>query len=286
MHHAKPAFLLALLLVLPGCASRRPAAIMSWAEYQTRSVQWPYILQFDLPRGALLYYGARHTNAPAHPQVKEIERLWTAFKPTMAYNEGGSPPVEQTSDLAVERYGEAGLVRFLAARDDIPVASLDPDRGEEVAYLRQSFAATDVKLFFVLRAVAQYIGARGRDGVENELQRVLAIFNRLPGLSGPPRSVEEVDSAFTSRLPGQGSYHATPLKWFDPTVDETFLNEISRASNEYRDRAIIAKLDRSVADDHRVFAVVGGTHVVMQERALGALLGVRGRSPTHVGAIR
>lgn len=280
MTHASPAFLLALLLALPGCVSRQPVAIMSWSEYQTRSVQWPYILQFDPPRGALLYYGARHTNAPSDPQVQEIERLWTTFKPTVAFNEGGSPPVEETRDLAVERFGEAGLIRFLAARDDIPVASLDPDRGEEVAYLRQLFAATEVKLFFVLRAVAQYGDARGRDGVENELQRVLSIFNRVPGLSGPPRSVGEVDSALTQRLPGQGSYHATPLKWFDPTAAETFLNEISRASNEYRDRTIIAKLDRSVADGHRVFAVVGGTHVVMQEHALGARLGVRGRSPT------
>jgi len=94
MNHAARALLLALLLVLAGCVSRPPAAIMSWAEYQTRrrSVQWPYILQFDPPRGSLLYYGARHTNAPADPQVQEIERLWTALKPTIAFNEGGSPP--------------------------------------------------------------------------------------------------------------------------------------------------------------------------------------------------
>ena len=165
-------------------------------------------------------------------------------------------------------------------RDDIPVASLDPDRAEEVAYLRQSFPAMDVKLFFVLRAVAQYADTRGRDGVDSELQRVLIIFDRVPGLGGPPRSEVEVDAAFGERFPNQGSYHATPLTWFDPTRAETFLNRISRASNEYRDRAIIAKLGRSVADGQRVFAVVGGTHVVMQEHALGALLGVRGRSPT------
>jgi hypothetical protein len=279
MNHAKRA-LLALLLVQSGCMSRQPIAIMSWEEYRTRSVQWPYILQFDPPRGTLLYYGARHTNVPADPQVQEIERLWTAFKPSMVFNEGGSPPVEETRDLAVERYGEAGLVRFLAARDDIPVASLDPDRGEEVAYLRRLFSATDVKLFFVLRAVAQYADTRGRDGVESELQRVLTIFNRVPGLGGPPRSVGEVDAAFAERLPGEKSYHATPLKWFDPTLAATFLNEISRASNEYRDRTIITTLGRSIAEGQRVFAVVGGTHVMMQEHALGALLGVRGRSPT------
>jgi hypothetical protein len=90
----------------------------------------------------------------------------------------------------------------------------------------------------------------------------------------------DVDAAFAVRFPDEGGYHATPLRWFDPTRAETFLNRISQISNEYRDRSIIAKLGKSVADGQRVFAVVGGTHVVMQEQALSALLGVRGRSPT------
>jgi len=95
-------------------------------------------------------------------------------------------------------------------RDDIPVASLDPDRAEEVAYLRQSFPAMDVKLFFVLHAVAQYADTRGRDGVDSELQRVLTIFNRVPGLGGPPRSEGEVDAAFGERFPNQGRYQGSP----------------------------------------------------------------------------
>ncbi len=105
----------------------------------------------------------------------------------MAFNEGGPPPIEGTPTSAVEKYGEPGLVRFLAARDDIPVASLDPERAEEVAHLRQSFPATDVKLFFVLRAIAQFADRKGPDGVDAELERVLAIYNAAPGLGGSPR---------------------------------------------------------------------------------------------------
>ena len=45
---------------------------------------------------------------------------------------------------AVGLVGEAGFVRFLAARDDVPVTTLDPSRAEEVAHLRLTFPATVV----------------------------------------------------------------------------------------------------------------------------------------------
>jgi hypothetical protein len=268
---------LAALMATAGCTSARDAPIMTWPRYASLSVRWPYVIRFDPSRGSLLYYGASHTYSTTDPQVAEIERLWTSFRPTMAFNEGGHPPIEATITSAVERYGEPGLVRFLAARDDIPVASLDPERAEEVAHLRQSFPATDVKLFFVLRAIAQFAERKGPDGVDVELERVLAIYNATPGLGASPRTISEVAAAFGDRFPDSGSYRMTPLRWFDPVESDTVLNRISRASNDYRDRAIVAVLGRSVADGQRVFAVVGGTHVVMQEQALTSTLGVRGR---------
>lgn len=254
---------------------------MTWEEYGRRSVPWPHLVRFDPPRGSLLYYGARHTYSPHDVQVEQIERLWTCFQPTIAFNEGGNPPVEASRDAAVEKHGEAGLVRFLAARDDVPVASLDPDRAEEVAHLRRLCSPSEVKLFFVLRAVAQFAERRGPDAVDAELERVLASFNRSPGLGVAPRSIAEVAAAFGETLPDADGYRKTPLRWFDPMRSETFLNRVSRSDSEYRDRVMVAVLARSVADGQRVFAVVGGTHVVMQERALNALVGARGRSPRN-----
>jgi hypothetical protein len=267
------------VILAASCSSDRRVAIMSWPEYRARSVQWPYVREFDTPRGSLLYYGAQHTYSPRDHQVEQIVRLWTSFEPTMAFNEGGNPPVEPTLEAAVEKYGEAGLVRFLAACDDIPVASLDPDRAQEVAHLRARFSAADVKLFFVLRAVAQFADRKGPAAVDAELERVLAIFNGSPGLGVAPRSISEVSIAFEQRFPGSGGYQATPLRWFDPTRADTFLNRVSRASSDYRDQAIVSTLGMSVADGQRVFAVIGGSHVVMQENALGAVLGVRGHRP-------
>ena len=137
-----------------------------------------------------------------------------------------------------------------------------------------------MKLFFVLRAVAQYAERKGPATVEAELERVLAIFNGSPGLDIAPRSIDEVSTTFEQRFPGSGGYQATPLRWFDPTRTDTFLNRVSRASSDYRDQAIVSTLSRRVARGQRVFAVIGGSHVVMQENALNTVLGVRGHRPT------
>ena len=262
------ALLLVVALAGAGCALRPSGDILTWQEYDRLDVQWPYILRLASGRGELLYYGIRHTYSPDDPQIDEIEKLWTAFRPDIAFNEGGNPPIESSREEAVRKGGEGAFVRFLAARDNVPVASLDPSRAEEVAYLKRSFPAEEIKLIFVLRSVAQHVNRGAEAPVEKEVERVLGIHNATPGLMGPPRTLDEVAAAYRQRLPGRGELRDTPMSWFDPMLEETFLNRIARASSEYRDRFMVEKLRSHLAEGHRVFAVVGGTHVVMQEPAL------------------
>ena len=69
---------------------------------------------------------------------------------------GGDPPTEKIKDNAVNRWGERGFVRFLAARDRVPVHSLDPTRAAEVDDSCKKFSPEEVKLFFILRTVSEY----------------------------------------------------------------------------------------------------------------------------------
>jgi hypothetical protein len=257
------------------CASG-PPRIMSWSEYSKLRPEWPRVVRLSHGQGELLYYGGRHTYLPADPQIDEIERLWSSFRPTIALNEGGNPPVEASRELQVLKSGEAGWVRFLAARDDVPVISLDPSRSEEVAHLSRTFSRQDVKLFFLLRGVWQFRSRDQPGTLEAEVERVLRIYNATPGMGGPPRTEAEVVPIYQRRFAGQGAYRNVPGSWFDPVREESWLNAISRTSSDYRDRYMIALLARQVADGQRVFAVVGGTHVIMQERALRTCI-ARGR---------
>jgi len=121
-------------------------SILSYKQYRAIEHQNPYIVQFKSDSGMLLFYGAEHTVDPQNGQVADIQERWAAFQPTVAYNEGGNPPAYEDSRQAVQAYGEAGLVRFLAARDEVPVATFEPPFGEEVAYLLRSYTPQQLKV--------------------------------------------------------------------------------------------------------------------------------------------
>lgn len=270
-------FLRVVVIALAGCSTYAP--IMSWDEYSRLELSWPYVLRLASPGGGeLFYFGAAHTYDPADRQVADIEAAWRAFRPDIAFTEGGFPPFENSRDEAVRKHGEAGLVRFLAARDDVPTTTLDPSRAEEIAALTSNFSKDQIKLFFVLRGVSQFVRQHGSDRADAEASRLLRIFAATPGLSGAPRSVAELQESFSRSFPGSGPYHTVPHEWFDPAAQHTLLNEIARASSDYRDRYVVDRLAAHVRSGRRVFAVMGGSHVVMQERALRSRL--RGRAPT------
>jgi len=87
-----------------------------------------------------------------------------------------------------------------------------------------------------------------------------------------PKSISEVESAFARNFPGQGSYKDAKPSWFDPTLTGTVFNTISRDSSDFRDRYMLNLIARTVGEKKRVFAVVGASHVVMQEKAIRDML--------------
>jgi hypothetical protein len=259
-------------VALSGCA--KTPRVMSWQEYSRQSYTWPYLLNIYTPGGgSLLYFGERHSNDPSDQQFTEVEYLWKQFKPDIAFNEGGNPPVESTRDLAISMNGGPGLVRFLAARDNIPVRSLDATRSEETAMLRKTYSAEQIKLFFVLLQMTEYHRITGgADSYEEHLQKTLNILSSVPGLDVQPRSISEVESTFQRICPGQGSYRDAKPSWFDPTLRETVFNSMARTSSDFRDRYMVELICRTVGEGKRLFAVVGASHVVMQEEAIREIL--------------
>jgi hypothetical protein len=72
----------------------------------------------------------------------------------------------------------------------------------------------------------------------------------------------------TRLVPSSSDWRRPPAEWFDPVPDPspTWLNAFAKAESNFRDEVIMQKLTRRVRDGERVFAVIGGTHVVMQKK--------------------
>jgi hypothetical protein len=267
-----------LLLILSGCGRRGDPVIMSYEEYRTLEICSPYPLQLTAGRGELFYFGVEHTACPSHPQLIQLEQAWSAFHPDIAFSEGGVWPLTPNRDEAISNFGEGGLLRFLAHRDSVPIFSLEPSRIEEVLKLRREFEAEEIKIFYVLRQAVQYRRGHKEASLDDYTAEVLQELSQVIGLEDLPRNLVELENSCHRHFPDLKDWRQAPAEWFDPTLDGSIMNRISRAVSLIRDVYMVKLLTEEVKQGRRVFAVVGYSHVVMQENALRQGLGERERN--------
>lgn len=226
-------------------------------------------------KGRLYYFPAGHSTDPADPQFREIERAWSKVKPTIAFYEGPNRPIAATRDETIRQAGESGFVRFLATRDGIQIARLEPPPQDEANFIMQKFSPEQVKLFYVLREAARL--RERRKLPETELRAAIAQLleraSQIGGIGSVINSVDELDAAYRRYWKSPAQWWQAPSAWFDPlnpsaNTGGIFTNEINRTSSEYRNRHMYEVLAKAALEGKRVFAVVGGNHVPMQEPAL------------------
>ena len=245
--------------------------IMTYKEYGRIRHERPYLLQLKSGTGALLYFGAGHFYRIDDPQAAELERRFAEFRPTLLLNESQTPPAEATRELAVERYGEPGLISFLAARHNIKIKSLDPPRMQEITYLlgTKRWTTEQVMLFYVLRRVAENNKKTSPRPAEELVQQALDATAKAPGFEGLPKTVAEFEASVKRLLPSVSDWRKVHSTVFDPNPDlGLYTNDVAYASSQYRDRYMVKLIADEVRKGERVLAVVGASHVVMQESAL------------------
>lgn len=263
------------LLLLAGLAACRRGQILSHSQYAEVEHEAPYVLRFTRGRGGLLFFGAAHIYSQDDRQVAQIGHLWAEFGPTRAFNEGGDPPVLASMTAAAGGFGESGVVRFLAARDGVPAASIEPSMPAQVQALRRAgFTDEQILVFFALRQVPQHRARAGAAMDEARLAEVLRHFHETTGITDPADPAA-LAAACERLLPPLRSWNEVPSEWFDPVFERTpaFTNAASRHTSEARDAWVVELLSDRVRAGERVFATMGASHVVMQEPALRARLG-------------
>lgn len=234
-----------------------------------------YQLVLTSGAGQLTYVGARHSSDPAHPQFAEIERLWNAQRPQIAFYEGPNRPVPKDRNEAIQQTGESGFVRWLAARDGVPLGRLEPEPNDETAYLLQGFSPEQVGLFFTLREAARLRERRNMG--EAEIARSIdGLLERAAGMglsAIPFRSSAEVAQAYGRYWKEPAQWWQAPSRWFDPKATSAdtggvFTNEVNARSSAFRNITMVQRLSAPVREGKRVFAVVGRDHVAHQADAL------------------
>jgi hypothetical protein len=233
---------LILLLTLLVSGQNEEQSILSYKQYGAIEHQNPYILEFKTTSGAFLFYGAEHTVDPQNAQVADIESRWAAFQPTVAYNEGGNPPTFEDLKAEVREYGEAGLVRFLAGRDEVPVATFEPSFDEEIAYLLKTYTPQQLKVFYALRQVTEERSREATTSVDDRISTWLSRFLPAHGLKDSPNTLAELSSACKHLFPELTDWRQVPEEWFGPRKSGHYTNQLSGDSGDFRNRYIFRLL--------------------------------------------
>src|SRR5688572_470728 len=99
--------------------------IMSVEEYDKGKWKFPYVYKLGSAKQRLYYFGGGHFFDAKHPQYKELEKLWDEFctkidaSKALAVNEGGLRGKMKNRELAINSNGEAGLLTWLAQKQNI-----------------------------------------------------------------------------------------------------------------------------------------------------------------------
>ena len=259
-------------LVLFSCTSFNSNRLMSWEDYVLHPRKEPYVLELDKQSGSLVYYGAFHNVDPAHPQFQEIEEKWEEFQPTLAYCEGIIWPLEESRTKAIENYGEQGLVTYLAARDGIQIECIDPSLKEQATYLKKYFPPHLIKVYYVLRQAA--VNRMLKKDLHDlyYVDQLFRCFRRIKDFSISPTNLNEYERMVSDLFPSLDDWKKIPYFYFRSPDSGGFLAAIHQKLNEYRDYVMIRKVSKALKKGKRIFAVVGRSHVVIQEAVLKSLI--------------
>lgn len=236
----------------------------------------PYVLRVEKGGGQLVYFGIRHTRDAGDPQLLWARRLMAALKPTIVLNEDMSAAPGRSLTESIKRDGERGALAFWAKEDRVRMESIDLDRVSEARQLDKRFPASWVKVFYLVRGLQQELPRRLKEDPHRTVDAVAASDLKdlaREGVGGSPSSVAELDKVWAGMHVGE-DWRAPLIDWIEPN-EKGPLNRISEASSEVRDRHMVSVLVGLLARGERVFAIVGASHVVMQEPALRGAREVR-----------
>lgn len=258
-------------LLLAACL-QAPPPIMSYERYAQVRHSRPYILEIRQGESRFVFFGIGHTSDPQDRQIAILDEEWSRLRPEEAFHESGTPPSAQSFEDAVRKSGEPGYVRHRAEQERLLWSSLDPSREAEVKHLRVQFTAEQLRLFYTLRKA----GEARRQGIALEsmeplLPMALARLDAVEDLKGSPSTLKEFERAMARLLPGK-DWRDTDERWTWPGRRDSWLNDVATASSRFRDEHMVRRIGELMGSGRRIIAVMGASHVVMQEPALRALL--------------
>ncbi len=278
--------------IAPGKLTEVVSNIMSLQEYsELGHTSWPYTYEMHSGERHLHYFGSSHPgNDIDHPEYRELEEVFRAANPDIVIVEGANMQSQERKKAfterlnalshkeSVARYSETGLAIKLATENNIDWVCPEPTLRSQIEHVLQSQTKEEVFAWYVLRHLPQYQRNEPKNGFETYSQTFIESFKSETNwpdfdytydhalrvaehVVGDAIDVEHIQdaSALVDPIPWKGRPYTT-------------LNRINATVSRFRDEEIVRTIAKTLEQHKNVLVVYGGSHAVMQEPALRALL--------------
>ncbi len=252
--------------------------LISYEDYLKLQIQPPYTYKLQKNNQHLYYFGANHTYETNDEQFDLLKKTWNEFiqktngQPRIALSEGGVRPAMESEAAAITKYGEAGLLSYLANRDNVEIQCPEVSRKEEISNLDNEFTKDEIQFYYFARMVAQWNRFDPKPEFEEYITKSLRVDEAVLEWTDYNFSLENMKAVHKKLFneefdENKGNFF---LSITNPTIETTVINKFVKAEGVAKDAHIVKNTLEQMNAGKSIFIVYGFTHAVVQEPALRA----------------
>lgn len=256
--------------------------LYSYADWQTiGNKEQSYHIEIQKGDQFLYYFGSNHSRDPQNFQYPELKKYWQDFlekthsKNSIFLGEGGIRKISEDENMAIRKDAEGGLVTLFAHQAEIPIESPEPTSHDERQELVKQFSKEEVQYYYFARTVHQWLDIpEPRPNFKEYMGRFLARDEKDSQWVGFDFSFENMERIHKTIFGTDFSYQDKDFFYsiINPTKEKSIINAVAGSCSMFRNVHIVAMIEELWKDGKNIFAVFGGGHLILQERALRKLL--------------
>jgi hypothetical protein len=271
---------------------------MTAEEYSKLEHFTPYLYELKTGEKKLYYFGAYHSRNPNDVIFSEIENKFNEVNPDMVLIEGMSNVHQERESFEKNEFapgedeetvrkkiidiaGESGFALLLASKKGIDCESPEPkDEDMYNDLLEKGFSRDDIFAEQVFLVLPQYHRQTEQKGFKGYAEFFIDSFKKATNWEDfdylYEHALEAAQKAIGKDIDVEHDEYTLdyvdPIPWDNKKDAQTVLNEIARATSQYRDRFMVSEIAKLLKTHKKIFVVFGASHAVMQEPALRELI--------------
>lgn len=272
--------------------------IMTAEEYSKLEHPTPYLYELKDGEKELHYFGAYHSRNPEDGIFKDIEKKFGEVAPDLVLIEGMSNIRQKRESFeknqlklgddevavrknVIDAAGESGFALLLAIEKGIDCESPEPENSDMYgALLEQGFSKDDIFAEQVFLVLPQYHRQTEKTGFKEYAEPYIDSFKKATNWKdfdySYEHALEAAQKAIGKDIDVENDEHSLdyvdPIPWENKKEAQTVMNQIARATSQYRDKFMVSEMAKALETHKKIFVVFGASHAVMQEPALRELM--------------